>query len=149
MKIYIGADHRGFALKQKLTVWLMRNKYDTQDLGAHVLNEGDDYTTYASHVASMVADTKNSRGVLICGSGVGVDVVSNKFDGIRASIGKSTSQVKAGRADDDMNVLVIAADYTSVDESKKMLKAFLSTEFDGLPRHKKRLDDIAKIEENN
>lgn len=149
MKIYIGADHRGFGLKGELLKWLEKKDFDVEDLGAFSLDPSDDYTTYASHVASMVADVKNARGVLICGSGVGVDVVANKFDGIRASIGKNAAQVTAGRADDDMNILVIAADYTSVDEAKKMLKSFLNTKFDGSVRHKRRLNDILKIEENN
>lgn len=149
MKIYIGADHRGFGLKGELLKWLEKKDFDIDDLGAFSLDPDDDYTTYASHVASMVADVKNARGVLICGSGVGVDVVANKFDGVRASIGKTAAQVTAGRADDDMNILVIAADYTSVDEAKKMLKSFLNTKFDGSARHKRRLNDILKIEENN
>lgn len=149
MKIYIGADHRGFVIKQKLINWLARKKYNIQDLGAHTLDEEDDYTTYASRVASVVADTPLSRGILLCGSGVGVDVMANKFDRVRASIGKSHDQVKAGRKDDDMNILVIAADFTNFDEAKKMVNVFLKTKFDEKERHVRRLADIKKIEENN
>jgi ribose 5-phosphate isomerase B len=153
MKIYLGSDHRGFKLKEKITQWLFEWKYNFEDMGAQFYNEKDDYTKYATEVASVVGDKNNvtakSRGILLCGSGVGVDVMANKFDGIRASIGKSEEQVKAGRRDDDMNVLVIAADYTKDDEAKIMVKAFLETEFDKAVRHKRRLQDIEKIEANN
>ncbi len=147
--IYIGADHRGFALKEKAKTWLNEWKYYVEDLGPSSLHPDDDYTVYGEKVSKKVQDSPDSSGILICGSGVGVDVVANKYDGIRSSIGKNTEQVKAGRKDDDMNILVIAADYTKEDEAKEMIKAFLETNFDNAPRHKKRLDDIKKIEENN
>ena len=149
MKIYLGADHRGFKLKEKIAKWLFDWHYDFEDLGAQSLVISDDYTKYASDVASLVSENPNSRGILLCGSGVGVDVLANKFDGVRSSIGKLKNQVMAGRKDDDMNILVIAADYTKDEEAKDMLKAFLDTKFDGKKRHKKRLEDISKIESNN
>lgn len=148
MKVYLGADHRGFELKEKIKSWLA-NEYNIVDHGAWEYNKDDDYTLYAEKVASVVADETSSRGILFCGSGVGVDVTANKIDGVRASIGKEAEQVKAGRGDDDMNVLVIAADYTDEKEAKNMIKKFLETEFDGKVRHKRRLADIKKIEENN
>ncbi len=145
---YLGADHRGFALKEKVKGWLNEWQYYLKDLGAESLDPNDDYTKYASLVSEAIKGGDN-RGILICGSGVGVDVAANKYDGIRASIGKNVDQVRAGREDDDMNVLVIAADYTKDDEAKDMIKTFLETKFDKAPRHQKRLDDIKKIEENN
>ncbi len=149
MKIYIGADHKGYKLKEKINTWLFENDYSFEDLGALKFDPYDDYTKYASDVASLVSDNKNSRGILLCGSGVGVDIVSNKFDGVRASIGKNREQVKAGRKDDDMNVLVIASDFTKEDEALDMVKAFLDSEFDHKKRHKRRLEEIEKIEANN
>jgi ribose 5-phosphate isomerase B len=149
MKIFIGADHRGFELKEKIARWLFEMEHVYQDLGAQKLEPGDDYTKYAEEVASLVAKNEGSRGILLCGSGVGVDVVANKFDGIRSSIGKSVLQVEAGRNDDDMNILVIAADYTSEKEAKAMLIAFLETKFSGKARYEKRLQEIEKIEANN
>jgi ribose 5-phosphate isomerase B len=152
MKIYIGSDHRGYKLKEKLARWLFEEKYEFEDVGADHLDPKDDYTEFAEKVASMVKSTSLSsiaRGILLCGSGVGVDVVANKFDGVRASVGKSGEQVKAGRSDDDMNVLVIAADYTEEEEAKKMAKAFLETKFSGKARYKRRLGEIRKLEENN
>ena len=147
--IYIGADHRGFALKEKVSQWLFDWKHEFEDLGAVTLDPNDDYTKYAQEVASLVANDKDSLGVLLCGSGVGVDVVANKFDGIRSSIGKNPEQVAAGKNDDDMNILVIAADFTKEDEAKEILKTFLETRFSGEARHKRRLQEINKIEANN
>lgn len=149
MKIYIGADHRGYELKEKIARWLFEMEHAYQDLGAQSLNPKDDYTKYAEDVASLVAKNPGTRGVLLCGSGVGVEVVANKFDGIRAGIGKDVLQIEAGRRDDDMNVLVIAADYTSEKEAKAMLIAFLETKYEGSARHERRLEEIEKIEANN
>lgn len=147
--IYIGADHKGFGLKEKINTWLFENGHEFYDVGADHLNRDDDYTIYAEKVASLVADNKDSCGILLCGSGVGVDVVANKFDGIRSSIGKTIEQIKAGRSDDDMNILVIASDFTAEDEALGMLKTFLETSFSGKARYKRRLLDIQKIEANN
>ena len=148
-KIFLGADHRGYEMKEHIARWLFELNYDFEDLGAESLDPNDDYTKYASEVASLVAKRPHSKGVLLCGSGVGVDVIANKFDGIRASIGKSVLQVKAGRNDDDMNILVIAADFTLEKEAKGMLIAFLETKYDDSARHERRLEDIEKIEANN
>jgi ribose 5-phosphate isomerase B len=149
MKIYIGSDHNGFELKEKIAKWLFEMKYEFVDLGANTLDPQDDYTKYAEEVALLVRDNEGSKGVLLCGSGVGVDIVANKFDGIRASIGKNVQQVHAGRNDDNMNVLVLAADYTSEKEAKAMLIAFLETKFSGKDRYEKRLEEIERIEANN
>ncbi len=149
MKVYIGSDHRGLKLKEKIIKWLFDWGYNFLDLGAESLDIDDDYTKYASLVASLVSKEKNSKGVLLCGSGVGVDITSNKFDGVRASIGKNSLQVKAGRTDDDMNILVIASDFTKDIEAKEMLKVFLETKFEGKEKQKRRLEDITKIEANN
>ncbi len=155
MKIYLGADHRGYKLKEKVFQWLVSGGYEVEDYGAYEFDKTDDYTIYAEKVASVISDKdrdkpkSGERGILLCGSGVGVDIMANKFDGVRASIGKSPEQVKAGRSDDDMNVLVIAADFTKEIEAKKMVEVFLQTKFAGKTRHKKRLENISRIEANN
>ncbi len=149
MKVFIGADHRGYELKEKIAKWLFEMDHAFQDLGALSLDTTDDYTKYAEDVASLVAKNEGSRGVLLCGSGIGVEIVANKFDGVRAGIGENVLQVEKGRNDDDMNVLVIAADYTSEKEAKAMLIAFLETKFSGKARYEKRLEEIEKIEANN
>lgn len=149
MKIFIGADHRGYELKEKIAKWLFEMEHVYQDLGAITYNAKDDFPKYAEDVASLVAKTPGSRGVLLCGSGIGVEIVANKFDGVRAGIGKNVIQVEKGRSDDDMNVLVIASDFTTEKEAKAMLIAFLETKYSAKPRYERRLEEITRIEENN
>ena len=149
MRVYLGSDHRGFSLKEKIKDWLASWGFEAVDLGAESYNPKDDYSLYAEKVGSVVAKEGNSLGILLCGSGIGVDIVANKIDGVRASIGKSPDQVKAGRNDDDMNVLVIAADYTKQDEVRQMVEVFLKVKFSGKERFVKRLEDISRIEKNN
>jgi ribose 5-phosphate isomerase B len=149
MKIYIGADHRGFSLKQLIVESLTAKGHEIVDLGAPDLDVHDDYTVYAEKVAREVVKDASNRGILLCGSGVGVDIVANKIDGIRASIGLSPEQIVAGRKDDDMNILVIAAEYTQEEAVWGLIDAFISTDFDEKESHKRRLMDIAEIEENN
>lgn len=158
MKIYLGADHRGFKLKEGIFQYLVDAGYEVEDYGAYELIKSDDYTEYAGKVASVVGDYyvgksgnvhDEVRGILFCGSGVGVDIVANKFDGVRASLGKEVGQVEKGRSDDDMNILVIASDFTESDEARGMVKTFLETKFSGKKRYKRRIEEIKKIEENN
>ncbi len=148
-KIFIGADHRGFKLKTKVKEWLEKWGIEVIDMGARTFDPSDDYTLYAEKVALMTRDTPEAMGVLICGSGVGVDITANKFDGIRASIGKSPEQIKAGRKDDDMNILVLAADFTKENEAREIVRAFVNTEFSGKARHRRRIKEVEKIEANN
>jgi len=149
MKVYLGSDHRGYKLKEVVAKHLFENRYVFEDVGALSFNPNDDYTKYAAEVASIVAGEKGARGILFCGSGIGVDVAANKFDGVRAGLGKSPDQVEAGRRDDDMNILVIAADFTKEKEVISMVDSFLATKFDNLARHKRRLGEIEKLEANN
>jgi len=149
MKIYLGSDHRGFSLKEKIGKWLFEWGYEFEDLGAVIYDEKDDYTKYAALVASLVAKNNNSLGILLCGSGVGVDITANKFDNIRASVGIDREQVMQGRSHDNMNILVIAAEHTVEHVAREMVKALLETKFDEKARHKRRLEDIKRIEENN
>lgn len=149
MKVYLGSDHRGFELKEKLKSWLEKRDIDHEDFGAHSYDKNDDYTTYAQKVASVVSTSNSTLGVLLCGSGVGVDIAANKFDNVRASVGINEDQVAAGRRDDDMNVLVIAADFTDEDSAFKMVKALLETKYENVKRHNRRLEEIKRIEQNN
>lgn len=158
MKVYLGTDHRGFALKEKMKIWLTDWQYEFSDMGAYELDPKDDYPLYAekvgvlvgSHYAEASRDKKEeARGILLCGSGVGVEVAANKLDGVRAAVGKNPDQVRAGRKDDNMNILVIAVDYTKEAEAKAMLKVFLETKFAGEKRFVRRLSEIKKLEANN
>ena len=150
MKLYLGADHRGYSLKEKVKGWLDSLQFTYEDLGAHQLDPDDDYTTYAGRVGSAVGTEKNALGILLCGSGAGVEITANKFDGARAALGKTPLQVAAARHDDNINILVIAADFTKDLEAKEMIKNFLDTNFaHDIERYARRLEDIKRIEENN
>jgi ribose 5-phosphate isomerase B len=149
MKVILGADHRGFALKQRISESLASKGHEIVDMGAYEVDQNDDYTVFAEKVAREVSQDAQNRGILLCGSGVGVDIVANKIDGVRASIGLSAEQVMAGRADDDMNILVIAAEYTQEEAVWGLIESFLNTEFDGKESHKRRLMDIEEIEKTN
>ncbi|MEK9180152.1 MAG: RpiB/LacA/LacB family sugar-phosphate isomerase [Patescibacteria group bacterium] len=149
MLIYIGADHRGFRLKERLKRFLNGLGYEIVDKGAGAYNEKDDYPDFAAAVAREVAtDPGNRRGILICGSGVGVDIVANKFPRVRSGIALSNDQVFAARHDDDINILSLAADFTLEEDAEKLAKTFLTTPFSGEERHKRRIKKIGELTEN-
>jgi len=146
--IYIGADHRGFKLKESIKKFLSDNDYIFEDVGAFQLDPADDYPGFAKKVAERIIDRKD-RGIIICGSGVGVDDVANKFSGVRSGLAINEDQIKAARNDDDINVLSLASDYISEDQAIKIVGIFLETEFSGEERHSRRIKEINKIENNN
>ncbi|KKU89334.1 MAG: Ribose 5-phosphate isomerase B [Candidatus Wolfebacteria bacterium GW2011_GWA2_47_9b] len=128
MIIYLGADHRGFALKEELKAFLFDRGYDVVDMGNEVEEEGDDYPDFAAAVADAVSNNPvEDRGIVICGSGVGVDIVANKFIDIRSALISNSDQAKAARNDDDANVLALAADFLDADTAKAIVDAFIET----------------------
>lgn len=152
MTIFIGADHRGFNLKQLIVSWLTQNNHQVEDLGAETLDPDDDYPIYAEAVAKRISASdplSGDLGIVICGSGVGVDIVANKFDGVRCGFGMNVDQVKSGRRDDNTNVLALPAD--NIDESTaiEMVKAFIETEYEEADRRNRRLEEIKNIENNS
>ena len=146
--IYLAADHRGFNLKEKIKQWLAEWGYDYEDMGAFKLDPSDDYPIYTKKVAESIVEP-DDRGILVCGSGVGVDEVANKFDGIRSGLAINKEQIHAARNDDDINVLALASDFTSEEEAKEIVKTFLDTEFAGEERFNRRLKEVGEIEEEN
>lgn len=148
MIIYLGADHRGFNLKNKLRGFLKDLGYEAVDLGNTELDENDDYPDFAAAVAEKVMrDYENSRGVLICGSGVGVCVVANRFPKIRAALIMSPNQAFDSRDHDDANVICLGSDYVSEEEAKKIIATWLSTPFSGEERHRRRIEKINQIDQ--
>jgi ribose 5-phosphate isomerase B len=147
MIIYIAADHRGFNLKESLEVYLKDSGYTVVDSGNEVFDENDDYPDFASKLAKEVAiDPSNRRGVLICGSGVGVDVVANKFKNIRSGLITTSDQAYLSRNDDDTNILSLGADVTDLETAKKILSVWLQTPFSGEEKHQRRIQKIKDIE---
>ncbi len=145
VKVFLGADHNGFLLKEKIKKYLKRLKVDFEDLGNKIFDPKDDYPDFAIPVAKKVAN-KNCRGVLICGSGGGVCIAANKIKGIRAAQAFNSWQVKKMREDDDINVLCLPAWQLKEKETKKMIKTFLQTKFSQKSRHRRRIEKIKKIE---
>jgi len=147
MVIYFGADHRGFKLKENLKSFLRNQGYEVADLGAASLEEGDDYPDFAAAVAGKVsAEPERDRGILICDSGVGMDIVANKFLGVRAALAVSADQIYGARHDDNVNILCLAADFISEEDAQKIVGVFVSTPFSGEERYKRRLNKISQIE---
>ena len=148
MLIFIGADHRGFQLKESLKSFLKDGGYEAVDVGNHEYVEGDDYPDFVSLAARKVSlDPENSRGVVICGSGVGVDIVANKYENVRSALASNPEQAIASRNDDDANVLALASDFLTEGEAKNILTVWLQTDFSEEERHRRRLEKIKKIEE--
>lgn len=146
MTIYIGADHRGFELKESLKKWLVGQGHDVVDCGNTVYDPKDDFVDFSIAVAQKVATDSQSRGIVVCGSGVGVNVAANKVKGVRASTGLNVDEVRHARKHDDLNVLALSSDYTSLEESQKMVSMFLSEPFVAEERFVRRLKKIEDYE---
>jgi ribose 5-phosphate isomerase B len=148
MVIYLGADHGGVGLKEKLKEALKGEGYEVIDFGAFERTEGDDYPDFGVLVAEKVSLAPDaSRGILICRSGFGMDIVANKFSGVRAMLPVSPDHAYQGRHDDDANVLCFAADFIDDAMALKIVKVFLSTPFAKEERYARRLQKITDIEE--
>jgi ribose 5-phosphate isomerase B len=145
--LYLGADHRGFMLKERIKSWLSLRGILFQDMGAEILNADDDYPDYAEAVAREVAKKpEENRGILICGSGAGVCVVANKFRGIRAALALNPDMARVLRNDDDVNVLCLASDFTNEEEALAIMDAWLHTPAGAEERYKRRIAKIGDIE---
>ncbi len=149
--LYLSADHRGHELKEHIQTWIESTPEpsyagETRDLSAQKV-PGDDYPLVAAELGRLVASDDINKGVLFCGSGVGAVAAVNKIKGIRGAIGLSPQQVAAGRHDDDMNVLVIAADHTERGQAEELVRAFLTTSFNGeVERYGRRIKQIKELE---
>ncbi|OGY57723.1 MAG: hypothetical protein A3C03_02120 [Candidatus Colwellbacteria bacterium RIFCSPHIGHO2_02_FULL_45_17] len=146
MILYIGADHRGFELKEALKGFLEESGYTVDDMGATAYNKDDDFVDFAKYVAEKVnADTVNSRGILICANGVGMDMAANKFPQVRSVLAMSPDHALTARVDDDTNILSIAADFTDFDTAKKIVSVWLQTPFSGEERYKRRIEKLRDL----
>ena len=146
MKLYLGADHRGFKLKNALVDWLRDLGYDVKDKGALSYEPTDDYPDFAFLVGEAVVADPGSLGVLICGSSIGVTVAANKVKGVRAASACSVSEVEHGREHDHLNVLTLAADRMSLEQAKEFVLAFIRTEPLSEERFVRRVEKIKAYE---
>ena len=145
--IFIGADHRGYNLKEALKIYMKELNYEFEDLGSLEIKFDDDYPDYAILVAQKVSQNpKENRGILICGSGIGVDITANKFKDVRSALCVDEGQARASRNDDNANVLSLASDFTDEDKAKEIVKVWLETPHARLEKYERRLTKIKEIE---
>lgn len=142
MKIYLGADYRGFDIKQQLIVFLSQEGHDVVDLGAFSYNEGDDYNDSAIAVAKAVRENLGSKGILICDSAHGMTIQANRFKGVRAANCDSTESAALAREHDDANILCLSAHFINIEEAKQITSRFLDTQFGSLERRARRINRL-------
>ncbi len=147
MKIAIGADHAGFALKDQVRDALRQAGHEVVDVGTNSA-ESTDYPDYAGAVAHDVVSGAADRGVLVCSTGVGMSIAANKVDGIRAALAVNPEEVRLTRAHNDANIITIGARYTDAQTANEMVRVFLETPFEG-GRHARRIGKIALLEKES
>lgn len=145
--IYIGADHRGYELKEELKQRMSADGIEFEDLGNEEFDPGDDYVDFAKAVAQMVADDSDSKGILICGSGVGVDMAANKVRGARSCLVFDEKRAIQSREHEDANIICLASDVLIVDDAYEMVKSFIQTPFTGEERHVRRLNKLKELDQ--
>ena len=146
MRIGIAADHGGFELKAQLIADLKNAGYEVEDFGAHELVTGDDYPDFVVPLARAVAKGEITRGLAICGSGVGACVAANKVPGVRAALITDSFSAHQGVEDDDMNVMCLGGGVTGYALSRDLVQTFLNAHFKGNERFKRRLAKVAALE---
>ncbi len=145
MKIATASDHAGFELKQRIIEHLKNNSHDVKDFGTNS-SVSCDYTDYAAAASAEISKGRFERGVFICGSGVGVSIVANKFPNVRAALCLNDELARLSREHNDANVICIGARFSQVTDALRWTDIFLKTSFLS-GRHKNRVDKIKKLEE--
>lgn len=144
--IGIASDHRGYAMKQKLTKYLTKIGYTVLDYGTNTKDKAD-YPVYGFKLGKAIRDKKVSKGIAICGSGIGISMACNKVKGVRCAKVDNVSEAKYSRIDNDANAMAISAKMPMF-RAKDIVDAFLKTEFSSLERHKKRIQMLDNYEED-
>lgn len=145
--IPIAADHAGFAMKNRLVAELERMGYTPDDLGPKELIPADDYPDYAHPLARKVSRGDARRGILLCGSGIGVDIVANRYPHVRAALAWMPEIAELSRRHNDSNVLVLPSRFMSDEEAVETMRRWLVTDFEG-GRHARRVEKIDEGEVN-
>lgn len=145
MNIYVGADHRGVALKSKITGFLESQGYEISDVGTFDESASCDYPQIALDVATQVAHNHDSRGILVCMSGIGHSIAANKVPGAYAALVYNREAAALSRQHNNSNILVLGSKFVSESEMMDIITIWLSTQFEG-GRHQRRIDQIKDIE---
>lgn len=145
-KIFIGADHAGFALKEHLKKYFIKKNVLFMDIGARTFDPTDDYPDIAFELAKNVTETNYAKGILLCGSGQGVCIAANKIKGIRAALSWNEKSAFTSRNDDDANILCLPSKFLKNDQAERIVHTWLKTPFSSHVRHKRRVKKITKKE---
>jgi len=145
MRIGLAADHGGYKLKEEIKNFLKREGINCEDLGTYS-DKSTDYPDWGGKVAQAVANQEFDRGILICGTGLGMTIVANKFPGIQATPCYDIFTARLSRKHNNSNILVLGGRVTGVDLAKEIVKEWLTTDFDG-GRHQRRINKIRQIEQ--
>jgi ribose 5-phosphate isomerase B len=143
--LYIGADHRGYNLKEEIKKFLEEKKIKFNDLGNLKHDQNDDYPDFAKKVALEVFSEDKNKGILICGSGIGMSVAANKVKGVRAGLCLSSYMAKEAKKAIDINVLCLAADVTDLNTAKNIVRDWLETSFKKEERYLRRVKKINQL----
>lgn len=146
MKIVIGADHAGYQLKTQLVEHVKALGHEVMDVGTFDPGKPDDYPDFATLVARQIQNGNAERGILVCGSGVGVSVAANKFKGIRAGLTHDHYSAHQGVEHDDMNVIVMGSRVIGPNTAFDLVEGFLGAQFSNEERHVRRLAKVKEIE---
>lgn len=146
--IYLGTDHRGYELKEKIKDWLSDWGYEYEDLGNFELDKNDDYPDFIAPVAQRVSEDPESKGIVLGASGQGEAITANKFEGVRAVVfyGGPEDIIRLSREHNDANVLSIGASFVDEAEIQGAIKLWLETDFTNEERHQRRIEKIKKLE---
>jgi ribose 5-phosphate isomerase B len=149
MKIFIGADHRGYNLKEFLKKKFQENNFEFEDCGNLIYDPNDDYSDFAFRVGERIKENSGCLGILICGSGAGVCFVVNKIKGIRASLAMTPEMAKMMKEDDDINVLCLASNFIEENLAWEIVKTFLVTKFKNEEKYLRRIKKVEDYENKN
>ena len=147
MKLVIASDHGGFDLKKDIVRFLAKRGLEVVDLGTHD-TESVDYPDYAEKVGTLVSGGQADAGILICGTGIGMSIMANKFKGVRAAVVHDLHTAKMAKEHNNANVLCLGGRLSKSEEAREMVRLWLDTTFEG-GRHTKRLEKIERIEKKN
>ena len=145
MKIFIGADHRGFELKKKMISALTKQGYSIEDVGTHNAEESCDYPHFSLEVAKRVAQETGSKGILICMTGIGHSIAANKVPGAYAALCYNKEAAQLSREHNNSNILVLGSKFVAPDQILGIVEIWLKTAFEG-GRHERRFEQIKDIE---
>ena len=148
--LYLATDHRGFKLKEELKKYFLEQGFEIEDVGAFAYNQDDDYVDFASTAAQKIVENPSMhKGIFICGSGHGMDMVANKFKGVKSALAFNEVVARQSREHEDANVLVFASDWIEPEKAEDLVTIWLGKSFGGAERNIRRLNKIKEIEESN